>query len=324
MNAPAELPLVVIVGPTASGKSTLGVWLADRLNGEVIACDSTQLYRGFDIGTAKPTAEERRRIAHHLLDVLDETEEATAGGYRERAIEVLRDLRERKKLPILTAGTGLYLRGLLEGLAELPQRSEELRARLRASATEHAPGYLHRLLRRLDRASGEKIASADEQKLLRAIEVSLLVKKPLSEVHRGGRERLEGWRAVKIGLMPPRDALYERVNARTETMLARGWLEEVRGLVESGMPENAKAFGFIGYRELRSVLRGEMTLAGARAAIQQATRRYAKRQMTWFRRESGVHWLTGFGDDARIQKEVLAKVRAEMSAAVSGANGMGV
>jgi tRNA dimethylallyltransferase len=300
------------------------VWLAERLNGEVIACDSTQLYRGFDIGTAKPTAEERRRIAHHLLDVLDETEEATAGGYRERAIEVLRDLRERKKLPILTAGTGLYLRGLLEGLAELPQRSEELRARLRASATEHAPGYLHRLLRRLDRASGEKIASADEQKLLRAIEVCLLLKRPLSEVHQGGRARLEGWRAVKIGLMPARDALYERVNARTETMLARGWLEEVRGLVESGMPEKAKAFGFIGYRELRCVLRGEMTLAGARAAIQQATRRYAKRQMTWFRKEAGVHWLTGFGDDARIQKEVLAKVRAEMSAAVSGANGMGV
>jgi tRNA dimethylallyltransferase len=300
------------------------VWLAERLNGEVIACDSTQLYRGFDIGTAKPAAEERHGIAHHLLDVLDGTEEATAGGYRERAIEVLRDLRERKKLPILTAGTGLYLRGLLEGLAELPQRSEELRARLRASATEHAPGYLHRLLRRLDRASGEKIASADEQKLLRAIEVCLLLKRRLSEVHQGGRARLEGWRAVKIGLMPARDALYERVNARTETMLARGWLEEVRGLVESGMPEKAKAFGFIGYRELRCVLRGEMTLAGARAAIQQATRRYAKRQMTWFRKEAGVHWLTGFGDDARIQKEVLAKVRAEMSRAVSGANGMDV
>src|ERR1700757_1801417 len=196
MNAPPELPLVVIVGPTASGKSTLGVWLAERLNGEVIACDSTQLYRGFDIGTAKPAVEERRGIAHHLLDVLDGTEEATAGGYRERAIAVLRDLRERKKLPILTVGTGLYLRALLEGLAELPQRSEELRARLRASAMEHAPGYLHRLLWRLDRASGEKIASADEQKLLRAIEVCLLVKKPLSEVHRGGRARLEGWRAV--------------------------------------------------------------------------------------------------------------------------------
>ena len=324
MNALPELPLVVIVGPTATGKSALGVWLAERLRGEVIACDSTQLYRGFDIGTAKPTVEERRGIAHHLLDVLDGKEEATAGGYRGRAMEVLKQLRERNKLPILTVGTGLYLRALLEGLAELPQRSEELRERLRARAGENAPGYLHRLLRRLDRASGEKIAPADEQKVLRAIEVCLLAKKPLSEVHRGGRARLEGWRAVKIGLMPPREVLYERVNRRTETMLAQGWLEEVRRLVESGMPENTKAFGFIGYRELRGVLRGEMTLEEARAAIQQATRRYAKRQMTWFRRETGVEWLAGFGDDARIQREALEKVRAELSAMVSGANGIDV
>ncbi len=324
MNALLELPLVVIVGPTASGKSALGVWLAERLNGEVLACDSTQLYRGFDIGTAKPGVQERRGIAHHLLDLLDGTEEASAGGYREQAIGVLKDLRERRKLPIFTVGTGLYLRALLEGLAELPQRSEELRERLRASAAKHAPGYLHRVLRRLDRASGEKIAPADEQKLLRAIEVCLLAKKPLSEVHRGGRSRLEGWRAVKIGLMPGREELYERVNARTETMLAQGWLEEVRGLVDRGVPETAKAFGFIGYRELRGMLTGAMTMEEARAAIKQATRRYAKRQMTWFRRDTGVWWLSGFGDDARIQSEALQKVRAELGAAVSGANGIDV
>lgn len=324
MKSLSELPLVAIVGPTASGKSALGVWLAERLHGEVIACDSTQLYPRFDIGTAKPTVAERRGIAHHLLDVLDGSEETTAGGYRERAIEVLKDLRVRKKLPIFTVGTGLYLRALLEGLAELPLRSEELRERLRARAAESAPEYLHRMLGRLDPASAEKIAAADGQKLLRAIEVCLLAKKPLSEVHRSGRARLEGWRAVKIGLMPARGELYERVNARTEAMLTRGWLEEVRGLVESGMPENAKAFGFIGYRELRGVLRGEVTLEEARAAIQQATRRYAKRQMTWFRRESGVRWLSGFGDDARIQREALEQVRAEMGAAVSGANGMDV
>jgi len=324
MNAPADLPLLVIVGPTASGKSALGVWLAERLDGEVIACDSTQLHRGFDIGTAKPTNEERRVVPHHLLDVLDGKDESTAGGYRDRAIEVLNDLRARRKIPVLTVGTGLYLRALLEGLAEVPQRSDELRERLRSAAFEHGVGYLHRVLRRLDPESARKIMPADEQKLIRAIEVCLLTKKPLSEVHRSGRKPLEGWRAVKIGLMPPREGLYERVHARTDTMFLRGWMEEVRGLIDSGVPEDAKAFDFIGYRELRKVLRGEMTLEEARAAIQQATRRYAKRQMTWFRREKGVHWLAGFGDEPGIQKEALEDVRAELGAAVSGANGMDV
>jgi tRNA dimethylallyltransferase len=318
MSAIAELPLLVIVGPTASGKSTLAVWLAEQLGGEVIACDSTQLYRGFDIGTAKPSTEERRGVPHHLLDVLDGSEESTAGGYRERAILALNDLRERKKIPILTVGTGLYLRALLEGLADVPQRSEELRARLWAGAEEHPAGYLHRVLRRLDKESAEKIAAADEQKLIRAIEVCLLTKKPLSEVHRSGRKPLQGWRAVKLGLMPAREALYKRVHARTDTMLAQGWLDEVRGLMGSGVPETAKAFDFIGYRELRKVLRGEMPLEEARVTIQQATRRYAKRQMTWFRREKGVRWLAGFGDEPAIQKEALESVRADLGAAIRG------
>ena len=314
MKALNELPLLVILGPTASGKSTLGVWLAERLDGEVLACDSTQLHRGFDIGTAKPNAEERRGVPHHLLDVLDANEESTAGGYRERAVNTLNDLRVRKKLPILTVGTGLYLRALLEGLADVPQRSEELRERLWAEAKEHSPGYLHRILQKLDRESAEKIASADEQKLIRAIEVCLLTKKPLSEVHRSGRKPLQGWRAVKIGLMPAREALYERVHSRTDAMLARGWTEEVRNLLAGGVPESAKAFDFIGYRELRKVLHEEMLMEDARAAIQQATRRYAKRQMTWFRREKGVHWLAGFGDDSSIQSNALEIVRAEISA----------
>src|ERR1700739_2880897 len=248
MNELPELPLVAIVGPTASGKSTLGVWLAAQLNGEVVACDSTQLYRGFDIGTAKPSRAERHGVPHHLLDVLDGTEEATAGGYRERAVAGVGGLRTRKRLPILTVGTGLYLRVLLEGLADVPQRSEELRERLRESAAEHGPGHLHRLLHRLDRTSAERIAPADEQKLLRAIEICLLSKKPLSEVYQGGRKPLEGWRAIKVGLQPKREALYERVHARTEAMLARGWVEEVRRLMESGMPESAKSFDFIGYQ----------------------------------------------------------------------------
>ena len=305
----ATLPLVAIVGPTASGKSSLAVWFAGNLAGEVIACDSTQLYRGFDIGTAKPSTTERRGIPHHLLDVLDPSEPATAGMYRNMAIAVLDNLRGRGRLPIFTVGTGLYLRALLEGLAEAPQASEELRKRLRECAAEHGEGYLHRLLKRLDAETANRIAPGDEQKLIRAIEICLLAQRPISEVHREGRTPLTGWRVLKIGLIPPRDALYARIHARVDTMLARGWLEEVRQLLEM-LPGNAKPFDFIGYAELRLHLRGEQTLEETRAAIAQATRRYAKRQLTWFRKEPGVHWLAGFGDAPEVRKEALAWLTA--------------
>ncbi len=299
------LPLVAIVGPTASGKSMLGTWLAERLGGEVVACDSTQLYKGFDIGTAKPSPAERREIPHHLMDVLTPEQDATAGGYRQMAISILNDLRERERVPVFTVGTGLYLRALLEGLADVPQRSEQLRARLRAGIESHSPGHLHRVLQRLDAEASRKIAQTDEQKLIRAVEVCLLAKRPLSEVHRSGRVPLAGWRPLKIGLMPPREALYERIHARTDAMLAHGWLDEVRALLGGGLPENAKPFDFIGYRELRAVLRGSMKMEQAGNAIQQATRRYAKRQMTWFRKEAGVHWCEGFGDDPQTQSQSL-------------------
>jgi tRNA dimethylallyltransferase len=307
----AELPLIALVGPTASGKSALGVWLAEQFGGDVLACDSTQLYRGFDIGTAKPGLTERRGVPHHLIDVLMPVEDATAGGYRQMALAVLDDLRTRGRLPVLTVGTGLYLRVLLEGLADVPQRSEELRERLRASAGEHAPGYLHRLLKRLDPETSRKIAAADEQKLIRAIEVCVLARRSVSEVHRTGRTPLAGWRALKIGLLSPREALYERIHARTDAMLEHRWMEEVRGLMASGLPENAKPFDFIGYRELREVLRGEKKLEEARAAIQQATRRYSKRQLTWFRKDPGVRWFAGFGDDPQLQREAFAWLRQQ-------------
>lgn len=312
MNASSDSPLIAIVGPTASGKSALGIWLARQLSGEVIACDSTQLYRGFNIGTAKPTAEERAGIPHHLLDVLDPAEVATAGTYRERAVAVLADLRARKKVPILTVGTGLYLRALLEGLADVPLRSEELRERLWALAGSHAPGYLHRILKRLDPPSAEKIMPRDEQKLVRAIEVCLLAKTPLSDLHRKGKNPLSGWRAIKIGLSPDREALYSRIQERTDTMLAAGWLEEVRNLNAGGSPANAKPFDFIGYRELQAVLQGDMQIETARAAIQQATRRYAKRQLTWFRREPHVHWLEGFGNAPDIEQAALAWIQEHL------------
>jgi tRNA dimethylallyltransferase len=309
-NAKTLLPLVAVLGPTASGKSALGVWLAERLGGEAVACDSTQLYSGFDIGTAKPSTSERRGIPHHLMDVLGPQEEATAGGYRQLALVVLRDLRERRKLPIFTVGTGLYLRALLEGLAEVPQRSEELRARLRAKAEDHPHGHLHKVLRRLDPETASKIASADEQKLIRAIEVCLLARKPISELHRQGRVPLEGWRSLKIGLNPPRDQLIKRIHSRTDAMLERGWMEEVKSLLAIGTSVDAKPFDFIGYRELRAVLQEKISLAEAREAIQQATRRYAKRQLTWFRKEHGVRWFSGFGDEPAVQAEAMNWLRS--------------
>jgi tRNA dimethylallyltransferase len=301
----AVLPLVAIFGPTASGKSALGVKLAELFGGEVVACDSTQLYRGFDIGTAKPSPAERRGIPHHLIDVLGPNEDATAGGYRQLALQTLQDLRERKRLPVFTVGTGLYLRALLEGLADVPQRSEELRARLRASVEEHPPGHLHRVLRRLDPKAAGKIAPADEQKLIRAVEVCVLARKPISEVHTSGRVPLEGWHVLKVGLMPPREKLIEHIHARTDAMLGHGWMREVQALLESGLSEDSKPFDFIGYHELRAVLCGEMALEKAREVIQQATRRYAKRQLTWFRKELGVRWFSGFGADAGVQTAVL-------------------
>ena len=316
--------LLAIVGPTASGKSALGVCLAERLGGEVVACDSTQLYRGFDVGTAKPRFGERRGVAHHLVDVLDARDTATAGGYRDLALAVLEDLRQRRRLPVLAVGTGLYLRALLEGLADIPQRSEELRERLWNVAEEHPPGYLHRILKRLDSQAAAKIAPADEQKLIRAIEVCLLARKPISEVHRAGRKPLEGWRVVKIGLMPPREELYERIHARTASMIEHGWMQEVQDLLKSGLNENAKPFDFIGYRELRAVLRNELSLQQAREAIQQATRRYAKRQLTWFRKEAGVQWFSGFGDDPELQAAIFKFLQSQGVEAGRGVRERGV
>jgi tRNA dimethylallyltransferase len=316
-NGRESLPLVAIVGPTASGKSSLAVALARKSGGEVLACDSTQVYRGFDIGTAKPSLEERGGVSHHLLDLVDPTFPFTAGEYRARAIAALDDLRERKQLPILTVGTGLYLRALLEGLADAPGRSEQLRARLEAGADAHSLQYLHRVLRRLDPEAALRIGSRDRPKMIRAIEVCLLTGRPISEVHRMGRTPLEGYRPIKIGLQPARAALYERIERRVHTMIERGWLDEVAGLVRSDVPQNSKPFDFIGYSELQAHLEGTVTLAAATKAIAQSTRRYAKRQLTWFRKEPNVHWLPGFGDDPAIvaAAEKLIAGKAHSSAA---------
>lgn len=298
-------PLVAIVGPTASGKSALGIRLAEELGGEVVVCDSTQLYRRFDIGTAKVPPAERRGVPHHLIDFLEPEQIFTAGDYRRMALEVLADLRSRGKLPIFTVGTGLYFRALVEGLAEAPTRSEELRARLRRRADAKSTHYLHSVLKRLDAEAAARISPRDTPKIIRAIEVCVLAGKPMSVVMRAGRPRLEGFLPIRIGLMPARAELYQRINQRVHAMLEAGWLEEVRSLLAAGVSATVKPFQFIGYGELRAHLEGVVPLSVAVKAIQQATRRYAKRQITWFRRETGVEWFCGFGDQPEIATAVL-------------------
>ncbi len=296
----ALAPLVVILGPTASGKSSLAIRLAQKLNGEVLVCDSTQVYRHFDIGTAKVPLTDQQGIAHRLIDLVGPEEIFTAGEYRRQALLVLAEVSRRGKLPILTAGTGLYLRALLEGLADAPERSEELRARLRAKVQLRGSDHLHRALARLDPENAARIAPRDTQKVIRAIEMRILAGKPVGEIHRAGRSSLEGYDVQKIGLSPPRAALYARIDARTDAMIRHGWLDEVRKLSSSGIPSDAKPFQFIGYPELLAHLAGRLTMQAAMQKIQQTTRQFAKRQLTWFRKEQSVHWLSGFGDDPEV------------------------
>jgi tRNA dimethylallyltransferase len=298
----------VILGPTASGKSALAISLAERLNSEILVCDSTQVYRHLDIGTAKVSLIAQRNIPHHLVDLIEPHEVFTAGDYRRRAGEVLACLRLHKKLPIIAAGTGLYLRALLEGLSDAPARSEDLREKLRRKAKRRGPEHLHRLLMRLDRESAARIAPRDTQKIIRAIEMRILAGMPVREIHRGGRAPLEGYEVKKIGLLPSRKDLYARIDTRVQSMLAAGWLDEVRQLIASGVPADAKPFQFIGYSELRTHIEGRLSLADAVAQIQQATRRFAKRQLTWFRKEPDVAWLAGFGDDPAIVSAALDRL----------------
>jgi tRNA dimethylallyltransferase len=294
--------LIVILGPTASGKSALAISLAEALNGEIVCCDSTQVYRHFDIGTGKVPPGERRGIPHHMMDLVEPHEIFTAGDYRRKAIEVLGLISQRGKLPILTAGSGLYLRALLEGLADAPERSEVLRARLREIRAKRGPEYLHRILKRLDPKSASRIPPQDAQKAIRAIEVCLLSGEPASVVHQRGRSALEGYQVTKIGLLPPRNALYARIDRRVEEMLRAGWLDEVKGLIQKGISTDAKPFDFLGYSQLRDRLQGKISFQEAVTQIQRATRQYAKRQITWFRPEKDVLWFQMPGDDPRAAK----------------------
>jgi tRNA dimethylallyltransferase len=294
------LPLAaILLGPTGSGKTALSLALAERFGGEIVSCDSVAVYRGMELGTAKPTKEERARVPHHLIDVANPNEPFTAGEYSRRARTALREIAARGRLPIVTGGTGLYLRALTEGLFAGPARREDVRARLRQSAERHGGGWLHQMLKHLDPATARRIHSNDSAKLIRAIEVCVASRKPMSEVL--ARDPLRGFRLVRIGLNPPRQQLYDRLNQRCAAMFAAGLVEETRRLLERFGP--VEALDSLGYRQARDVLDGSLSIDEAVKAAQQGHRNYAKRQMTWFRREREVRWIEGFGDEAETVRE---------------------
>jgi tRNA dimethylallyltransferase len=309
---PASL-LVVVLGPTASGKTSLSLAIAERFHGEIVNCDSVAMYRDLDVGTAKPTAAERARVPHFLLDCVPPTEHVTAGEYARQARRVLEEIRLRGRLPIIVGGTGLYLRALLEGLFPGPQRSEELRERMREKAAQRGSMYLHRILRRLDPAAAEKIHANDTPKLIRAIEICLSARTKMTDLwQRQGRDPLQEFRILRIGLDPERPALYDRINRRAQQMFTTGLIDETKHLLQKY--GRASALSSLGYKQAVQFLDGELTEKQALESARQAHRNYAKRQLTWFRREPDVQWLRGFGDDANIQQQVLATVHDALNA----------
>ncbi len=316
--APATDPLLlVLAGPTASGKSHLALRLAEQLGGEIVSCDSVAVYREMDIGTSKPTPADRALVPHHLLDIVSPEQPFTAGHYSRLAREVVRGIAGRGRLPIVTGGTGLYLRALLEGLSPAPAIDPDLRSRLRRRAQDHRAGRtgsarLHRLLHRADPAAAALIHPNDAPKLVRALEVALTARRPLSAHWQQGRDPLTGFRVLQLGLAPERAALYDRINTRAEAMFARGLLAETARLLDRYGPA-CRALTSLGYAQALAVLRGELAETAAIARTQQGHRNYAKRQQTWFRRDPALHWLTGFGDDPAILRAALAHLRATAS-----------
>lgn len=309
MKSPAPRPkLIALVGPTGSGKSALAIEVALVLEGEVVNCDSMQLYRKLNIGTAKPTDRQRSLVPHHLFDVIEPDEVYSAGRYMQEAREICRQIAGRVHTPIIVGGTGLYLRALLEGVFEGPGRTEELRQRLREIADRRGSEYLHRLLARRDPEAAGRIQPADRIRLIRALEVFFATGTPISRLQ-PGRQPFEEFQIVKIGLNLPRSELYARINRRVEEMFQSGLVEEVASLLRQGYSPDLKAFEALGYRAAVRFLKGKTTLEEAVESTQRETRRYAKRQMTWFRKEPDMQWIEYAGEDPRALAEVLRIVQ---------------
>jgi tRNA dimethylallyltransferase len=304
-------PLVVLVGPTASGKTALAMRLAEEFNGEIVSCDSVAVYREMEIGTAKPSHEERAFIQHHMIDIASPDETCTAGDYSRQAREALNGITERGHLPIVAGGTGLYLRALIDGLFPSPPAHPGRQELLRRRAETRGAAYLHRILARLDAVAASAIHVNDVSKVVRAIEVSLAAQQPLTEQWEKGRDALTGYRILRLGLDPPRPLLYERINQRAAAMFDRGLIEETERLIERYGRE-CRPLTSLGYAEAAAVLRGELTREHAVAKAQQGHRNYAKRQATWFRRDAGILWLKGFGSDAAITEQARRFVTQDL------------
>ncbi len=296
----AQPPAVNLTSPCVSQR---------EFNGEIVSCDSVAIYRGMEIGTAKPSIADRALVPHHLIDVVDPDQPFTAGDYSRLAREALLGITSRGRLPIVAGGTGLYLRALVDGLFPAPAIAPVLRARLRRSARVRGAPYLHRLLRRLDASSAAAIHPNDEPKIVRALEITLTTRSPVSEQWKRGRDPLTGFRLLRLGLAPARDQLYHRINTRARAMFDGGLVEET-ALLEARFGRDCRSFGSLGYAEAGAVLRGEITRDTAVAQAQQGHRNYAKRQGTWFRRDPGMHWLVGLGGDP----DVLDRARRLVSA----------
>ena len=299
--------MVAVAGPTGSGKSDLALLIAERFDGEVVNCDSLQVYRHFDIGTAKVPVAERRGIPHHLIDILDPDQLCTAGEYARLARATITQISERGRLPILAGGTGFYLRALLEGLFEGPVRDQRLRDRLAAREIRR-PGSLHRLLTRFDSNAALKIHANDIPKVTRALEICLLTSQPVSWLFQQERDALRGYRTLKLGLLPDRETLNPRLDARCAWMFEHGLVEEVRHILALGFSPGCKPFESHGYKQAMQLIQGELSPRDAVFYAQRNTRRYAKRQITWFRKERELQWLKGFGDAPQIREAALVAV----------------
>jgi tRNA dimethylallyltransferase len=285
------MDVLALVGATATGKSEVAMTVAERLGGEIVNADALQVYRGLEIGTAKPSPADRRRVPHHLIDVLDPVEPFSAGEFARRARAAIEDIRGRGRLPIVVGGSGLYQRALFEGLAGLPAPDRAIREALRARAERRGLPELRRLLQEVDPASAGRIAAGDTQRTLRALEVWHQTGLPLSWWQRRSAQSPPAWKVACFGLTLDRALLYDRIALRVRAMIERGWVEEVRRLLASGVPATAPAFQAIGYRQLVEHVEGRQELCDATSEIVLATRRYAKRQETWFRRQVAIRWI---------------------------------
>jgi len=299
--------MIAVAGPTGSGKSELALRLAERFGGEIVNCDSVQVFKYFNIGTAKLSEHAWRGIPHHLLDAREPDQVFTAGDFARTGRMILHEITGRGRLPVVTGGTGFYLRALVEGLAPGPARDTELRDRLAAKEARR-PGAIHRLLRRLDKATAERLHPNDVPKAMRALEICLRSRRPATEVFAGGRDALKGYRVLKIGLFPDRAKLVARLESRVEVMFAAGLVAETEAILARGVPASAKPFESIGYRQALQVVRGELSVKDAIFYTKRDTRQYAKRQMTWFRQEPGLEVVRGFGDDPEVMEKVIARV----------------